>query len=183
MKRKRVSFLIGAGLILSLGIALIETAVAAEKMLVVSSSQQRIDYGNRVLFYKGEVKATWGDIVLEADEMEVYLTEENTLKEIVARGNVKVLQEKKKRHVNGAMATYTAEDDRLIVEGQAHYQDELGNDLQAQKIIIWIGMEKLEAEGTPVKATYVLEELKEEKAGGSTSGESSKKLSEGSGSK
>jgi len=178
-----MSFFIGVGLVLILSIILAGTVLAADKTLLVTSSQQRIDYGNRVLFYKGEVKAVWKDIVLEADEMEVYLTEKNTLKEIIAKGNVKVLQKEKKRQISGAMATYDAKEDRLIMEGQAHYQDELGNDLQAEKIILWIGTEKLEAEGTPVKATYVLEELKKEKAGGSASGESSKKLPEGSGSK
>ncbi|HDZ49708.1 MAG TPA: hypothetical protein ENH69_00630, partial [Candidatus Aerophobetes bacterium] len=122
----------------------------------------RIDYGNQVFTYKGEVKATWEDIVLEADEMEVYLTEENALKEIIARGNVKVIQREKNRQVNGESAIYVAEDDRLIMEGQVHYQDELGNDLKADKMTIWIKTEKIEAEGTPVEAIYVLKELEEE---------------------
>lgn len=165
MKMKRMTLLMGVGLILILSIALVEAALAAQKVMVVSSSEQRIDYGNRILVYKGEVKASWDDIVLEADEMEVYLTEKNTLKEIIAKGNVRVVREEKGRTVKGAMATYTAEDDVLIMEGQAHYQDELGNDLQAQKITIWIKIEKLEAEGTPVKAIYVLEELEEEDSG------------------
>lgn len=170
MKMKRMALLIGVGLILILSIALAETTLAAQRTMVVSSSEQRIDYGNRVFVYKGEVKASWEDIVLEADEMEVYLTEENTLKEIIAKGNVKVVQEKKGRTVKGAMATYTAEDDVLIMAGQAHYQDEMGNDLQAQKITMWIETEKLEAEGTPVKAIYVLEELEEEETGGPAGG-------------
>lgn len=183
MRRRKISFFTGIGLVLILSIIFTGTVLAAEKTLIVTSSQQRIDYANRTLFYKGEVKAIWEDITLEADEMEVYLTEENTLKEIIARGNVKVLQKKKKREVRGAMATYNAEEDKLIVEGQVHYQDELGNNLQAEKMILWIGTEKLEAEGAPVKATYVLERLKKEKVGGSTSGESGKKLPEGSSSK
>ncbi len=136
--------------------------MANQETMVVSSSEQKIDYGNRVFIYKGEVMATWGDIVLEADEMEVYLTEENTLKEIIARGNVKVIQKEKNRQVIGESAIYIAEDDRLIMEGQVHYQDELGNSLQAHKMTIWIEIEKIEAEGAPVKAIYVLQELEEE---------------------
>ena len=162
MKRKRMNFFVGVGLVLILSVILTGASLANQKTMVVSSSEQKIDYGNRVFIYKGEVKATWEDIVLEADEMEVYLTEENTLREIVARGNVKVLQKEKNRQVSGASAIYTAEDDKLIVEGQAHYQDELGNELQADKITLWIATERLEAEGTPVKAIYVLEELEEE---------------------
>ncbi len=162
MEKKRIGFLIGAGLTLILSITLMEAALAAQKELSVEASWQKIDYGNQVFFFRGEVKATWNAMVIEADEMEVYLTEENDLREIVAKGNVKVFQGEKKRYVTGARATYTAEDDRLIIEGQAHYQDELGNDLQAEKIILWIEIEKLEAEGTPVKAIYVLKEPEEE---------------------
>ena len=162
MKRKNISLFAEIGLALILSIVFAEAAVANQKTLVVSSSEQRIDYGNQVFTYKGEVKATWEDIVLEADEMEVYLTEENTLKEIIARGNVKVIQREKNRQVNGESAIYVAEDDRLIMEGQVHYQDELGNDLKADKMTIWIKTEKIEAEGTPVEAIYVLKELEEE---------------------
>ncbi|GAI09185.1 unnamed protein product, partial [marine sediment metagenome] len=35
-------------------------------------------------------------------------------------------------------------------------------DLQAHKMTIWIKTEKIEAEGTPVKAIYILKELEEE---------------------
>jgi lipopolysaccharide export system protein LptA len=162
MKGKNISLFAEIGLVLILSIVFAGAAAANQKTLVVSSSEQRIDYGNQVFTYKGEVKATWEDIVLEADEMEVYLTEENTLKEIIARGNVKVIQREKNRQVNGESAIYVAEDDRLIMEGQVHYRDELGNDLKADKMTIWIKTEKIEAEGTPVKAIYVLEELEEE---------------------
>ncbi len=162
MKKKSISLFAGIGLVLILGIIFAGAAVANQETLVVSSSEQRIDYGNRVFIYKGEVKASWGDIVLDADEMEVYLTEENTLKEIIARGNVKVIQKEKNRQVNGESAIYIAEDDKLIMEGQVYYQDELGNDLKADKMTIWIRTEKIEAEGTPVEAIYVLKELEEE---------------------
>ncbi len=162
MKRKSISLFAEIGLVFILGIIFAGAATANQETLIVSSSQQRIDYGNRVFIYEGEVRATWGDIVLQADEMEVHLTEENTLKKITARGNVKVIQKEKNRIVSGESAIYIAEDDRLIIEGQAHYQDELGNDLKADKITLWITTEKLEAEGTPVEAIYVLKKLEEE---------------------
>ena len=163
MKRRSMSLLAKIGLLLILGIILAGAAMAEQKTLVVSSSEQRIDYGNRVFIYKGEVRAMWEDIVLEADEMEVYLAEEeNTLKEIIARGNVKVIQKEKNRQVSGESASYLAEQDRLIIEGQVYYRDELGNDLQADKMTIWIKTERIEAEGTPVKAIYALGKLQEE---------------------
>lgn len=164
--RKNHRQLLGMGLILWVVMSLSST-VFAQRELVVSSSQQRIDYTNRILFYKGKVKATWEDLLLLSDEMQVYLTKENNLKEIIAKGNVSITQGNKKRQVTGQMATYTGEDDKLVMQGNAHYHDELGNDLLGEKITIWLGIEKLEAEGTPVQATYVLGSLKEEEEVGS----------------
>jgi len=164
--KKKVRLLLGMALIVCVVMSLSST-VFAQKELVVSSSQQRIDYANRILFYKGEVKATWEDLLLLSDEMQVYLTEENDLKEVVAKGNVSITQGNKKRQATGQMATYTGEDNKLIVQGDAHYHDEVGNDLLAEKITIWIGIEKLEAEGTPVQATYALGSLREEEEVGS----------------
>ncbi len=174
MKKKARQFL---GMVLILWVIMsLSSTVFAQKELVVSSSQQRIDYANRILFYIGEVKATWGDLLLLSDEMEVYLTEENNLKEVIAKGNVSITQGitqgNKKRQATGQMATYTGEDNKLIIQGNAHYHDELGNDLLAEKITIWIGTEKLEAEGSPVQATYVLGSLREEEEVGSPGGKS-----------
>jgi lipopolysaccharide transport protein LptA len=169
--KKKVRLILGMGLVVWVVMSL-SSIVFAQKELVVSSSQQRIDYANRILFYKGKVKATWEDLLLLSDEMQVYLTKENNLKEVIAKGNVSVTQGNKKRQATGQMATYTGEDDKLIIQGNAHYHDELGNDLLAEKISIWIGTEKLEAEGSPVQATYVLGSLKEEEEVGSAGGKS-----------
>jgi lipopolysaccharide transport protein LptA len=141
--KKKVRLLLGMALIVCVVMSLSST-VFAQKELVVSSSQQRIDYANRILLYKGEVKATWEDLLLLSEEMQVYLTEENDLKEVVAKGNVSITQGNKKRQATGQMATYTGEDNKLIIQGNAHYHDEVGNDLLAEKITIWIGIEKLE---------------------------------------
>ncbi|MFQ6067511.1 MAG: LptA/OstA family protein [bacterium] len=169
--KKKVRLFLGLGVILWVVMSLC-SIVSAQKELVVSSSQQRIDYANRILFYKGKVKATWEDLLLLSDEMEVYLTKENDLKEIIAKGNVSITQGDKKRQATGQMATYTGEDDKITIEGNAHYHDELGNDLLAEKISIWLGTEKLEAEGTPVQATYVLGSLRKEEEVGSPGGKS-----------
>jgi len=170
MKRKNLGLFAGIGSAIILGIIFTGAGMASQKTLVVSSSEQRIDYGNRIFVYEGGVIATWDDIVLEADEMDVYLTEENTLKEIMARGNVKVIQKEKNRQVSGESVIFVAEDDKLIMEGQVRYQDELGNDLQADKMTIWIGTERIEAEGAPVKAIYILQESEEEQTSDPTSG-------------
>ncbi|MCD6472135.1 hypothetical protein J7K55_03300 [Candidatus Aerophobetes bacterium] len=141
----------------------ISEAATNQKNLVVTSLHQKIDYGKQILIYEGEVKASWENVILKADRVEVYLTKERDLKKVIAAGEVEVKQLSEKREATCELVTYTAEDDKLILEEKVHYYDDLGNELLAKKVIIWLSEKKMEAEGLPVKAAYSLE--KEEKVG------------------
>ncbi len=155
---RRKIFMI-SGLILLFSVSLAGAISAAQETIEITSSSIRIDYDSGAVYCKGDAKAVWGGVIMEADEMQIFLTEENTVEKIKARGNVKVIQEKEKREAGGEMAIYTAEDDKFVLEDKAYYYDESGNSLLAEKIIIWIEAERLEAEGiegVPVKATYIL---------------------------
>ena len=92
---------------------------------------------------------------------------EETLEKIVAIGDVKIDQD---MGMQGfcQKATYLNQEEILILEEDVEYRDEMGNTLQAQKVTIWTREERLEAEGNPVKSTYI---LKEEESG-TTGGES-----------
>lgn len=128
--------------------------------LVVISQHQWVDYANRIFIYRGEVRLDWKDLIMEADEISAYLTEENTLMKIVARGKVRITEKAGKIKASCELATYTPEDDKMVLEGSAQYEDEFGNTLLADEIILWRGEEKMEATGSPVRATYFLEEVK-----------------------
>lgn len=125
-----------------------------EKMTVISQ-QQSIDYINRVLTYQGEVKVTWKDYILTADRVEIYLTEENTLKKIIAEGKVTIKQDKT---IEGSCqkVTYTAPDGLILLEGNVNYKDTLGNSLSADRVMVWTIERKIEAQGSPVSATYII---------------------------
>ena len=155
---RRKIFMI-SGLILLFSVSLAGAISAAQETIEITSSSIRIDYDSGAIYCKGDAKAVWEGVIMEADEMQIFLTEENTVEKIEARGNVKVIQEEEKREAGGEMAIYTAEDDKFVLKNKAYYYDESGNSLLAEKIIIWIEAERLEAEGiegVPVKATYIL---------------------------
>lgn len=155
---RRKIFMI-SGLILLFSVSLAGAISAAQETIEITSSSIRIDYDSGAVYCEGDAKAVWGGVIMEADEMQIFLTEENTVEKIEARGNVKVIQEEEKRQAGGEMAIYTAEDDKFVLENKAYYYDESGNSLLAEKIIIWIEAERLEAEGiegVPVKAAYIL---------------------------
>lgn len=134
----------------------LSTFSLAEEKLTVTSNQQKIDYAQRLLTYQGDVKASWGEYVFKANQLQVYLTEENTLNKIIATGNVNITQSKV-MSASCQKITYTRADGMLTLEGNVTYEDNLGNTLSASMVKIWTNEQKLEAEGEPVKATYIVE--------------------------
>jgi len=156
--------------VFTLGVILGLTQLSfAQQKMIVTSSEQSIDYSKHLLIYKGNAKVTWEDLKLEAEQIEVYLTEENTLNKIVAKGKVKLNRTVNNIQVSCQIATYMYEDGIITLEGDVIYTDKMGNNLLAEQMLIWTEEEKLEAKGSPVVATYI---LGEEEKSGSTSGES-----------
>lgn len=131
-----------------------------KQQLVVTSRHQRVDYVNKIFIYSGEVMLDWEEVVVEAEEVSVYITEENTLMKLVAKGKVRITEKTAETKTSSELATYTAEDDKIVLDGNAQYEDEFGNTLLADKIVLWRGEKKMEATGSPVRATYFLEEVK-----------------------
>jgi len=166
MKKVIFLFLIGMVLLGSTGFA---KEASGKSQFIVTSSRQVIDYKNKIFLYKGNVKAQWGEISLEAETLEVYLTTENTLQRIIAREKVKIIFEEG-REASCGLLTYIFQEDKIILEGEVNYTDQLGNTLTANKVTVWEGGGRLEAEGSPVKATYIIVETKEN--GGPSSKES-----------
>lgn len=130
-----------------------------KEQLVVTSRHQRVDYVNRIFVYSGEVMLDWKEVIVEGEEVSVYITEENTLIRLVAKGRVRITEKEAKTKTSSELATYTAEDDKIVIEGNAQYEDEFGNTLVADKIVLWRGEKRMEATGSPVRATYFLEEV------------------------
>ncbi len=137
-----------------------------EEQLTVTSQHQKVDYVNRIFVYSGEVLLEWKDVVIEGDEVSVYITEENTLIKLVAKGRVRITEKETKTKTSGEMATYTAEDDKIVLEGNAQYEDDFGNTILADRIVLWREERRMEATGSPVRATYFLEEVQVDSSSG-----------------
>jgi len=147
-----------ACLLLMVMLFLASASVAAdEKALTVSSERQSIDYAARILTYEGEVDAYWQDYSMQADYVTVYITEQDTLDRLEASGNVMF---NKGQDLSACCDTvsYDLAQDLIVMEGNVSYEDEMGNMLQAQKVSLWPEIQKLLAEGQPVRATYALGE-------------------------
>lgn len=154
-----------------IGLVGVRVSLAKGEKLTVTSKKQSIDYANRILTYQGEVEANWENYTIKADKVEVYLTSRETLEKIIASGRVKITQQAGIQ-ATCQEATYLPLQEVLTLEGEVEYQDESGNNLQAQKVTVWIQDKKLQAEGNPVKATYILKEEKKEEESGASGGKS-----------
>jgi len=137
-----------------------------KEQLVVTSRHQKVDYVNRIFVYSGEVMLDWKEVVVEGEEVSVYITEENTLIKLVAKDKVRITEKETKTKTSGELATYTAEDDKIVLEGNAQYEDEFGNTILADKIVLWREEKRMEAIGSPVRATYFLEEVQVDSSSG-----------------
>lgn len=147
-------------LLLFFSLLFFSSSLWAQGELIITSEKQTIDYEKRLFVYSGKVKATWKDLLLEAQELKVYLDEKNVPQKVVAKGKVKISQKKEKRYASCELAVYTSKDSKVTLEGNPHYWDGMGNDLVATKLIIWLKRGLVEAEGKPVKAVYYFKEGK-----------------------
>ena len=168
--RTRKSVVLAVAIAVAFGFLLTEVSLATdrEKKITVTSRQQSIDYANRILIFQGEVKASWENYTIEADKAEIYLTPDETLEKIIATGKVKITQD---AGIQGTcqMIIYLPQKNLLTLEGNVKYQDDIGNSIEAQKVTVWTLEERLEAEGDPVKAIYILREEEESLAPGGES--------------
>jgi lipopolysaccharide transport protein LptA len=166
-------------LCLGLTVMLAVAGSAAEEPLTVTSQEQILDYRSRVATYTGQVRATHTQFVFEAERVEVYFTEANTVDHITAVGQVNVTQAGGARQASCRTATYRAGAEIVELEQDVRYEDELGNRLQAERITIYLEEQRLEATGAPVTSTFSsLEELQR----GAESGASGQTVPEDSGS-
>jgi len=133
--------------------------------LIVTSDKQSIDYTQRLLVYEGNAKVVWREYTVEAEKVQVFLTKEDTLEKVIAEGEVKISQGEKMQGFCQKV-TYLVGEGILVFEGDVVYQDERENKLQAQKVTVWIKEKKLQAEGSPVTATYILGGEEENVTGG-----------------
>ncbi|MBE0477936.1 hypothetical protein IBX65_02295 [Candidatus Aerophobetes bacterium] len=168
MMRKLAVLAVAIALALGFLLAEVSPATDGQQKITVTSKQQSIDYANRILVFQEEVKANWENYTVEADKAEIYLAPDDTLKKIIATGNVRITED---AGIQGScqIITYLPQENLLILEGNVKYQDDIGNSIEAQKVTIWTLEERLEAEGDPVKAIYILREEEEDAAPGGES--------------
>ncbi len=111
----------------------------------ISSDSVEADQKKNTVTFKGNVVAKQEDITLYANTL-IILYDPNTkqLKEIVAIGNVKVVQ--RERRATGQRATFHQDENKVVLDGEAVVR-EGENVIRGEKITFYVNEERSVVEG------------------------------------
>lgn len=136
---------------------------ASHAPIDISSDSVEADQKKNTVTFKGNVIAKQEDITLYANTL-IILYDPNTkqLKEIVALGNVKVVQ--RERRATGQKATFHQEENKVVLDGEAVVR-EGENVIRGEKITFYVNEERSVVEGGKGGrvTTHITPSSKEEK--------------------
>ncbi len=118
---------------------------ASHAPIDISSDSVEADQKKNTVTFKGNVVAKQEDITLYAN-MLIILYDPNTkqLKEIIAIGNVKVVQ--RERRATGQKATFHQDENKVVLDGEAVVR-EGENVIRGEKITFYVNEERSVVEG------------------------------------
>ena len=123
--------------------------------ITIQADQLEFDYRSRVLTYRGEVKVTQADMVLESELLSVVLDPErfDELKEIVAEGDVRIA--KGERRASGGRAVFDQTARTVTLTDRAVLRDG-PNEVAGERVIVYLDEERSVVEGGGERVRAVL---------------------------
>jgi lipopolysaccharide export system protein LptA len=111
---------------------------------VITSDELRMDQTTRISIFTGNVIVTGTNFRMTCEEMTVYSTKESKIDNIIAKGNVVILQPGRITHCG--QAQYFHDEDKFVLTDQPDILDNK-NEIQAPKITIFRTKQSLFTEG------------------------------------
>ncbi len=129
----------------------------------IAGEAQKLEFQKDKIIYTGNVKLVRGESVLKADKVIVFLNEKGKPTKIVAVGQVRFSEPKRKARAD--YAEYDLSKEVIILRGSARVEEEK-NILEAEEIVYDRKNQTLEAKGGSKRVrTIYIEEEKNEKIG------------------
>ncbi|MBI5892930.1 MAG: lipopolysaccharide transport periplasmic protein LptA [Deltaproteobacteria bacterium] len=113
----------------------------------ITSNRMDANKKEQIVIFTGNVVAVQKDMTIDSDELKVYYTEGDDVREIIAIGNVKITQPN--RVATGEKAVYTKADSKVVLTGNPQAQQ--GNDtVKGDRITVFLNDNKsiVESDGT-----------------------------------
>jgi lipopolysaccharide transport protein LptA len=130
----------------------VDTA-AAPGSTVINSDELRMDQLGRTAVFTGNVVVVGNNFNMKCEEMTVYFTPDSKIDNIVAKGNVVIVQPGRITHCG--QAQYFHDEDKFVLTDQPdvlNNEDEISG---AAKITIWRTQQTMKAEGGRIKTTVI----------------------------
>ena len=125
----------------------------------ITGEAKKLEFKKDRIVYTGNVKLTRGESVLKADKVVIFLNEEGKPVKMVATGNVRYYEPKRKAF--SSYAEYDLKRDLIVLKGKAKVEEEQ-NLLEADEIVYDRKNGTLKAKGDKSKVrTIYIEEEKE----------------------
>lgn len=129
----------------------------------ITGEAQKLEFKKDKIVYKGKVRLTRGESVLQADKVTILLDETGKPLKLIAEGNV--LYTEPKRKATADYAEYDLRTETIILKGGAKVEEEK-NVLEAEEILYDRRNQTLQAKGGDKRVrTIYIEEEKNEKVG------------------
>jgi len=118
--------------------------------LSVTSDTLDMDFANKVAVFSGHVEAADSRMTLKADHMDVFLTPDDDLKQIVATGNVVIHEPASARHATAGKAIYDVIEGTVVLTDTPTIIDGENTVTEADTITYLRNSDKFRFEGRPV---------------------------------
>jgi len=133
-------------------------AAVAPGTTVINSDELRMDQVGKTAVFTGNVVVVGNNFNMKCEEMTVFFTSDSKIDNIVAKGNVVIIQPGRITHCG--QAQYFHDEDKFVLTDQPDILDNQNHITGAAKITIWRGQQTMKAEGGRIKTTVI------EKGGG-----------------
>ena len=142
-----------------------------DKPIFITSDRMEADRKKSIITYSGRVVAVQGDMTMNSANLSASYSEDmKKVKEIIAEGNVQIVQGD--RMATGAKSVFNGDAQTITLTGSPAVVKQGNNEVSGSRIVFYIQEDRAIAEGGSerVKATIFPEELKkktgdEKKAG------------------
>lgn len=140
-----VLFLVCVAVVLTFGVhtSFAVPGAASEENTVITSDKAVFDYGRSIALFSGNVVVVDPRVTIRCDKLQVEFTEENAVKRVLAKENVRIEQEDKLGTCDQAI--YTAASGAIVMTGRAKLRR--GRDVaSSREIQIFVNSEKVISE-------------------------------------
>src|SRR5262245_66134548 len=145
------------------------------KPIFITSDRMEADRKKSIITYSGRVVAVQGDMTMNSANLSASYSEDmKKVKEIIAEGNVQIVQGD--RMATGAKSVFNGDAQTITLTGSPAVVKQGNNEVSGSRIVYYIEEDRAVAEGGSgrVKAAIYREEVKKEADRGKKAGEGKK---------